>query len=128
LENIEAVAALGAFPAIAFKANTTGAIGGAFEQLFFYYNLHREEFLKTYHKRSNVESTFSMTKAKFGDNVRSKTDPAMVNALLCKFLCHNICCAIMSQVELGIDPVFWKENVPEVEEEYPNVLPLMRPG
>jgi hypothetical protein len=27
-----------------------------------------------------------------------------------KLVAHNICCLIMSQVELGIDPVF--ENVP----------------
>ena len=32
-----------------------------------------------YHKRSNVESTFSMIKAKFRDHVRSKTPVAMVN-------------------------------------------------
>jgi hypothetical protein len=30
--------------------------------------------------------------------------------VLCKILCHNICCLIMSQFELGIDPVFWKEE------------------
>jgi len=50
-----------------------------------------------------------MVKAKFKDNVRSTTDTAMKNEVLCKFLCHNICCVIMSQVELGIEPVFWKE-------------------
>ena len=32
-----------------------------------------------YHKRSNVETTISMIKAKFGDSLRSKTDTAMVN-------------------------------------------------
>lgn len=24
-------------------------------------------------------------------------------------LCHTICCAIQSQVELGIEPVFWPD-------------------
>src|SRR4029077_17524269 len=91
-------------PAIAFKVNATGGVGGAFERLFYYYSFHREEFLKTYHQRSNVESTFSMVKAKFGAAVRSKTDTAMKNEVLCKFLCHNICCVILSQVELGIEP------------------------
>jgi transposase len=106
-ENVEAVAALDAFPAIAFKANATGGVGGAFERLFYYYSLHREEFLKIYHKRSNVESTFAMVKAKFGGDVRSRSQTAMKNEVLCKFLCHNLCCLILSQIELGIEPIFW---------------------
>ena len=56
-----------------------------------------------YHKRSNVESVFSMVKAKFRDSVRSKTDVAMVNETLAKFICNNLCCVIMSQAELGIE-------------------------
>jgi len=54
-------------------------------------NFNRAEFLQHYHKRSNVESTFSMIEAKFCDHVRSKTDVAMVNEVLCKIVCHNIC-------------------------------------
>ncbi len=46
--------------------------------------------MRHYHARSLIESTFSMAKAKFGDAVRSKTDTAMVNEVLCKFLCHNV--------------------------------------
>lgn len=124
LENVEAVAALDAFAAIAFKANATGAVGGVFEKMFHYYSLHREEFLKAYHKRSNVESTFSMVKAKFGDAVRSRTQTAMKNEVLCKFLCHNICCVILSQIELGIDPIFW----PDEPAESPGRLPLAGAG
>lgn len=43
-----------------------------------------------------------MMKAKFGDSVRSKTDVAMRNEVLC----HNICCLISAIHELGIVPVF----------------------
>jgi transposase len=124
LENVEAVAALDAFPAIAFKSNATGGVGGAFAQLFHYYSFHREEFLASYHKRSNVESTFSMVKAKFGDGVRSKTETAMKNEVLCKFLCHNICCVIHSQIELGIEPIFW----PDEAVELPGLLPRAEVG
>jgi len=67
----------------------------------------REEFLAHYHKRSNVESTFSMIKRKFGDSLRSKTDTAMVNETLCKVLCHNLVVVIHEMYELGIEPVFW---------------------
>jgi transposase len=109
-ENVEAVAALEAFPAIAFKSNATGGVGGAFARLFYYYSYHRDEFLKTYHQRSNVESTFSMVKAKFGDAVRSKTTTAMKNEVLCKLLCHNLCCVIHSQIELGIEALFWEDS------------------
>ena len=92
---------------IAFKANTTGAMGGLFEKMFHYFQFKRDEFLAHYHKRSNVESTFCMIKRKFGDDVRSKTDAAMVNEVLCKIICHNLCCLIQEQHELGIDPEFF---------------------
>ena len=62
--------------------------------MFHYFQYRREDFLSHYHKRSNVESVFSMIKAKFRDHVRSKTDVAMVNEVLCKIICHNICCLI----------------------------------
>jgi transposase len=125
VENIEAITAVGAAPYIAFKSNATGASGGLWEKAYHFYALHREEFLKHYHKRSNVESTFSMVKAKFRDHVRAKTDVAMRNEVLCKLLAHNLCVLIQSQCELGIEPVFWGE---EPEPEQRDILPLKRPG
>lgn len=109
-DNLEAVAALGGTAYIPFKSNATGAKGGLWEKMFHYYSFHREDFLKHYHQRSNVESTFSMVKAKFRDHVRSRTDTAMVNEVLCKFLCHNLCVVHQSNVELGIEPIFWPEQ------------------
>jgi transposase/predicted nucleic acid-binding Zn finger protein len=107
VENIEAAFAVGAVPYIAFKANSTGKAGGLFEKMYHYYAMNKEEYAAHYHKRSNIESCFSMAKAKFGDGVRSKTDVAMRNEVLAKVLCHNLCCLIQSQCELGIEPVFW---------------------
>ena len=46
--------------------------------------------MQHYHLRSNVETTFFMMKAKFGDLIRSKTERAQINELLLKVLCHNI--------------------------------------
>ena len=60
--------------------------------------------------RSNVESTFSMAKRKFGDSLRSKADVAMKNETLCKFIAHNICCCIQEMYESGIDPTCWTET------------------
>jgi transposase len=110
-ENMEDVAALGGTPYIGFRSDTTAVRGGVLEKMFHMYNLNREEYLEHYHKRSNVETTFSMVKAKFGDSLRSKTDTAMANEALCKILCHNICCLIQSTYELKINPVFWAEDL-----------------
>jgi transposase len=76
------------------------------DNLYHYYHLHRETFLQHYHRRSLVESTFMMLKAKFGATVRSKGEVAQVNELLCKVLCHNICVLMQSMFELGIEPDF----------------------
>jgi transposase len=97
----------GGTPFIAFRGNATGGVGGTYQQMFHYFMFKRDEFLQHYHKRSNVESTFSMMKRKFGDSLRSKTDVAMVNETLCKILCHNLVVLIHEMCELGIDPVFW---------------------
>lgn len=68
----------GATPYIAFRANTTGRGPELWEKMFLQFQLERETFLRRYHKRSNVESTFSMIQAKFRDHLRSKTPTAMV--------------------------------------------------
>ncbi len=116
-ENLQTVIDAGGTPYMAFKENATGGIGGVFAKAFHYYNAFRDDFLQHYHKRSNVESTFSMMKAKFGDAIRSKSDTAMVNEALCKILCHNLCCLIQSMHELGIVATFWGENQAAVGED-----------
>jgi hypothetical protein len=113
--NVDLVGDAGGTPFISFKDNTTAVKGGLFARMFHFYNLNRDEFLSHYHKRSNVETTFSMIKAKFGDSLRSKTDTAMINESLAKILCHNICVLIQSHYELGIVPVFWKDEPVEPE-------------
>ncbi len=67
---------------------------------------NREEYLQHYHKRSNIETTNHMIKAKFGDYVRSKEWTSQVNEVLLKILCHNICVVIQEMHELGIEPNF----------------------
>ena len=100
-ENLELVERLGGTAFVPFKTNSVaGEAGSVWEKMFLYYQLRREEFLAHYHQRSNAESTFGMLKAKFLDSVRSRSDDAMRNEVLCKFLCHNICVVHLSHLEL----------------------------
>src|SRR5205085_5360211 len=119
---LDLVQGLGGTAFVPFKSNSIpGEPGTLWEKAFLYYNLHREEFLTHYHQRSNAESTFSMVKAKFRDHVRSKTDIAMKNEVLCKFLCHNIVVVHRSHMELGLSPVFW----PKAQEPASGPSPLL---
>jgi hypothetical protein len=79
-----------------------------------------------FHARSNVESTISAIKRKFGDSVRSKGDVAMKNECLCKVLAHNVCVCIAEWYALGIEPVFTAER--PGDDEGPATLPMVRPG
>jgi len=106
--NADAIARVGATPYIAFASHHRGRSNGAWGVMYHYFMYRRDEFLQHYHKRSNVESTFSMMKRKFGDSLRSKSDTAMVNEALCKILCHNLVVLIHETNELGIAPDFCK--------------------
>jgi len=101
-----AIDRIGAVPFIQFKSNATGGIGGVYEKMLHYFRFRKDEFLVHYHQRSNVETTMMMIKSKFGDSLRSKTEPAQKNETLAKVLCHNICCVISGIYELGIEPQF----------------------
>jgi transposase len=102
--NLQAINRIGAKAFIPHQTNHTGRSGGLWEKSVHFYKYHRDEFNAHYHKRSNVESSFSMVKAKFGGYVRSKTKRAQMNEVLCKVLCHNIYVVIQSIYELGITP------------------------
>ena len=80
--------------------------GELWRRMYYLYKFKEEEFKQHYHKRSNVETVFSMIKAKFGERLRSKSEVGQVNEALCKVLCHNLCCLIQSMYELNIDPTF----------------------
>jgi transposase len=108
-ENLAVVEKHGATPFIPFKSNSkAGSNGKLWDKMFKFFTFNRDEYLSHYHKRSNIESTMNMVKAKFGDAVRSKSDTAMKNEVLAKILCHNICCLISAMYELSIDPTFWR--------------------
>ena len=107
--NLKAIVDAGATPFIPFKVNsrpehTHG--DSLWAKTYHYFHLFREEFMDHYHKRSNVETAFSMIKAKFGGTVRSKTPVAQMNEVLVKIMCHNICVLVQAMYALGVDPKF----------------------
>lgn len=105
-----------AIPLIPFKYNATGkspspGVGAElWEKMFHFYMYRREEFLGFYYRRSNIETTFHMIKSKFRPNVRSKTVAAQLDEVLCKVLCHNLCCLVQRIYELGSSPGFGRRR------------------
>ncbi|HMS40249.1 MAG TPA: transposase [Pyrinomonadaceae bacterium] len=110
-KNFKAVADVGGMAYIPFKSNSSASPKREtiWRNMYHYFMMHRTQYMNFYHKRSNVETCFSMIKAKFGEKLRSKTEKAQINELLCKVLCHNICCVIQSIYELGIETDFYRE-------------------
>lgn len=107
-ENLEAIEATGAVPYIPFKLNSQPDGNGAtWKRLYHYFSLNRGDFMDRYHQRSNVESTFSALKRKFGPSVRAKNETAQTNEVLAKVLCHNLSCLVHAIHENGVDPKFY---------------------
>jgi transposase len=71
--------------------------------LFMY---QREAFMEHYHKRSNIETAYSMIKGKCGSALRSKSATGQINEALAKVLCHNICVLVHAAHELGVETIF----------------------
>ena len=111
--NLRLIESHGAAPYIPFKSNTTGKGSPLWKRLYAYFTLNEESFNVHYHRRSNVETCFSVIKGKLGDSVRSKSDTGQINEILLKVLCHNICVLIQEMHELGVTPSFEPKVLPE---------------
>lgn len=104
--NLACIEAVGAVPFIPLKVNSRSEGSAAWQRLWGLFMYRQPEFLAKYHLRSNVESTFSAIKRKFGGAVRSKRFVAQTNEVLCKILCHNLSVLVHAMHELGIEPSF----------------------
>ena len=100
-------------PFIPFRTNATGKGLGSrmWNKMYGYFMFYRDEFLDHYHKRSNIESTFSSIKKRLGDSLKSKNRTAQINELLCKIIAYNILVLIEEIYELGIVPNFSDQGV-----------------
>lgn len=110
-ENLQTVWDLGGIPYIPFKSGSTGKRRGsqAWKKMYLWFQLHREKFMDRYHQRSNAESTFSMLKRKFENNLMLRKEVCQINEALAKVLCHNICVLIEQIHESGL-----KIDLPEL--------------
>jgi len=104
--NLDAIEATGATPLIPFKSNSTASGNPAWRRMHAHFTLKEDEFLAAYRQRSNVESTFSAIKRRFGGALRSKTFTAQKNEVLAKILCHNLAVLCHAMHELGIASPF----------------------
>lgn len=104
--NINAVVQNGGQVFIPFKNNASGKTRGcrAWSQAYKYFFANQQEFYEHYHQRSNVESTFSMLKRKFGVYLREKKFQGQVNELYCRAIVHNLCVLNHEMHDLGINP------------------------
>ena len=115
--NLQAVGDLGATPFVPFKATSVGPVpslrdpsavapgpeASAWTRINYQFTYQRDTFLSHYHRQSNVETTFSMIKAKFGGSLRSKSQAGQFNEVLCKVIWHNLVCVISAIYELGLE-------------------------
>lgn len=104
--NLAAIEGVNAVPYIPFKSNSKGEGPAAWRRMFGLFMYKAPEFLAHYHARSNVESTFSAVKRKFGGSVRSKNPTAQVNEVLCKALCFNLSMLVHAIHELDVEVQF----------------------
>ncbi len=107
-DNFELVSELGGVPFIPFKKNAIPRAYGCptWKKMYHHFQLHREEFMEHYHKRSNVEATNAAIKRKFGEVLRSKNFTAQANELLAKVVAYNVTVIIHEMFESGILPGF----------------------
>jgi len=101
-KNLEIVGEYGGEAYIPFKKNSRGLSRGSllWGRAYHYFQLHKDDFLEHYHKRSNVESTFAAIKKKFGETLKSKDRTAQINEMLCKIIAYNITVLIREMIEL----------------------------
>lgn len=110
-KNFELIYDFGGIALIPFKSNTSNrstSQGSNFVwgKMYRYFRDNNEEYMRRYHKRSNIESSFSMIKRKFGNNIRCKKQISQENEILAKVLAHNICVLVQEMFLNNIDVDF----------------------
>jgi transposase len=100
-KNMQIAESLNFLPFIPFKENSKNKNKDAklWQYMYDYFQKNREEFDRFYHRRSNVETTFSMIKTRLGEFLRCRNLQGQKNEVLLKCLVHNICCLVQEIFE-----------------------------
>ena len=93
---LQIIKSIDAMPFVAFRegTNPNQYSPEIWIKMYKYFQDNKEDFMKRYHLRSNVETTFSMVKMRLGEFLKCKKFEAQRNELMMKFICHNICCLV----------------------------------
>ena len=109
-ENIEAIVNANAKAYIDFKSNSTGQgssdSSDAYKKLYYHFMADQEEYMKHYHQRSNVESTFSAIKRIFSGPLMNRGEVAQTNEILCQVLAYNLTILNTAMHVRGVIPSF----------------------
>ena len=107
-ENCNAVNEIGAEPWFKLKSNTTAKPKGSptWKRMVNLSKEHPEIAEPKYHRRSNVESTNSAKKRKFGNSVRCKLPIAQRNEETLSWVNYNFSLIPRAKYEFGIKPAF----------------------
>jgi len=106
--NVEHIAKNGMIPYILPKKNTIAKNRGssAWGRMITLWKEYQDLFALHYHQRSNVESTFSMLKRKFGYHTRAKSEIGQTNEILTKIVCLNAAILSEAMLEFNLKPEF----------------------
>lgn len=119
------IQSVGALPYIPFKNNAKEPDENSSEmwnQMFLLFRDKKDEWGEKYHKRSNVETVFSMVKMRLGEFLKCKDYNSQRSELIMKFICHNICCLIQEIYENNIRVDFEKCNKVYIDQKVPEEL------
>ena len=108
---------------IPFKVNAViNSKTPAWSRHLYEFLMNQERFLAHYHRRSNVETTFSMIKRKFGSAVASRLPTAQANEVLAKCVAYNLCCVVKAIFTAGLAPTFWPDAPATMPTQAPTLL------
>lgn len=107
-KNCDAVAAIGAEPWFMLKSNTRAKAGGspAWSRMVLAFRNRPDEAAMKYHRRSNVESTYSAKKRKFGSSVRGRSPTSQRIEETISWVGYNLSTVPRARYEFGIDIPF----------------------
>lgn len=110
VENHDVLESFGVEAFIPYKVNAVvNAKAPVWSRHLVEFTLNQERFLASYHRRSAVETTFAMIKARFGASVASRLPTARANEVLARCIAHNLVCVVRAIFTAGLAPVFWQD-------------------